>query len=76
MDLNTIKMAVEYSSLGLYALGVLGFVFFSLSFLGTSFKHFLAGFLVSFVWPVFIAVALIRQSRADKKSPKYVQLRR
>jgi hypothetical protein len=76
MNLHTIEVAAAYSSLALYGIGVVGFLLFSLSFISTSFKHFVVCTLLSPVWPVFVAVCLVRGNKANKKSPKYIQLRR
>jgi hypothetical protein len=75
MDLQTIKTAAEYSSLGLYGIGVLGFLIFALVLLRTSFKHFAITTLLAPVWPAFVIVALIR---GDKKKgpPKYIEIGR
>lgn len=76
MNLHTVEIATIYGSLGIYGLGVLGFFLFALSFIGTSFKHFIATALLSVIWPIFIAVALIRQGRKVKSGAvKYVAMR-
>lgn len=72
MNLHTIEVAAEYSSLALYGLGLLGFLIFALTLLKTSFKHFVATALLGFVWPLFIAVALFRQKKSSK--PQYIEI--
>ncbi len=75
MNLQTIKVAAEYSSLALYGLGLLGFFVFALTLLKTSFKHFVVTALLGLVWPIFIAVALFRQKKVSK-APQYIEIRR
>lgn len=65
MELQAIKIAAEYSSLALYAAGMLGFFIFALTLLKTSFKHFAVTVLLAFVWPLFILVALLRQKKVN-----------
>jgi len=76
MNLHTIEVAAAYSSLALYGVGVLGFLVFALTFISTSFKHFIVSVLLAPVWPIFLGVALIRQrSKTNKTAPRYVEFR-
>lgn len=76
MNLQHIKIYAEYGSLGLYALGLLGFWLFSLTLLKTSIKHFITCVLVGVIWPIFIGVALFKQKKANKSAPQYIEIRR
>lgn len=76
MDLQHIKIYAEYGSLGLYALGLVGFWLFALALLKTSFKHFAACMLAGIVWPLFIFVALFKQKKVNKQAPQFIQIGR
>ena len=67
MDSYTIKIAAEYGSLGLYIAGLLGFLVFALFGLRKSFKHFIITTVVGVVWPVFLAIILLRQNKHDSR---------
>lgn len=75
MDLQHVKIYAEYGSAGLYAIGLLGFWLFALSLIKTSIKHFATGILLGVIWPVFIAVALLRQKKTSQ-APQYVEIKR
>lgn len=76
MNLHAVETAAIYGSLGLYGAGVLGFFLFALSLISTSFKHFIATALLGTVWPIFIAIALIRQGKKVKSgSVKYINVK-
>ena len=67
MDLHTVEIYAAYSSLAIYGIGFLGFVLFALSFIKTGFKHFVVGILLAPVWPIFLGVSLIRESKSGKR---------
>lgn len=76
MSLHTIEVAAAYSSLAIYGLGALGFLIFALTFLKTSFGHFLLTAMIAPIWPLFFIFALIRGDKTGKGSPQYIEIRR
>ncbi len=63
MDLYTIKMAAEYGSAGLYAIGLFCFLIYALISLKESLRHFFVTTLVGIIWPIFMIVILLRANR-------------